>query len=602
MVRFSIQLFGITVFAIAMIWVVGSGEAVQSNASSEPVYWADTIQIDLTGKKNESDEIKSPKEKRDSFFRDIKKLSQVAFNIRNHYMEEVDTEEIIKAGIRGMLSDLDRFSVLMEPRSYDALMESTQGKYEGLGMVIDSRDDRIVIISPIEGSPADRRGLRAGDIIWKIEDTETKGMRTSEASKLMRGTAGTSINLTIKRTGIDELMEFEVNRAVIELKSVNYSGIVPGTDIGYVRLSKFAEETSHELREAISELNDQNVSALIFDLRSNGGGLLDQAIETAELFLEKGREVVYTKGKYADTERHFYSKREPIFPDKPIIVLVDEGTASASEIVAGAIQDWDRGLIIGSDTYGKGLVQQIFPISNDRDLRLKLTTAKYYVPSGRSIQRPDRQNKGSHKSNDDADEDEDSDSMKVSNKEIFYTNGGRVVYGGGGIIPDVTVDRDTYKPIEINMVRQSMFFDYAIKYVSEHPDVKLNFEVTDAMVEDFRSFTEEKEFSYKTKLQISLESLEESITDDSQRDFLQPAIDSLASLIEFEKGKDFDKSRKYIKRAIKREIVSSIASERGVYEEIVLKTDDGVLKAVELLQNPQEYSRLLTEGKKKAEL
>ncbi|MCH7947440.1 MAG: hypothetical protein IIC66_06530 [candidate division Zixibacteria bacterium] len=192
--------------------------------------------------------------------------------------------------------------------------------------------------------------------------------------------------------------------------------------------------------------------------------------------------------------------------------------------------------------------------------------------------------------------------MKVSNKEIFYTNGGRVVYGGGGIIPDVTVDRDTYKPIEINMVRQSMFFDYAIKYVSEHPDVKLNFEVTDAMVEDFRIFTEEKEFSYKTKLQLSLEDLEESIADDSQRDFLQPAIDSLSSLIEFEKAKDFDKSRKYIKRAIKREIVSSIASERGVYEEIVLKTDDGVLKAVELLQNPKEYSRLLTEGKKKAEL
>ena len=598
MVRFCIQLFGITVFALAMIWVVGSGEAVQFNASSDPVLWADTLQIDLTQEQNESDGNKSPKSKRDSFFRDIKKLSQVAFNIRNHYMEEVDTEEIIKAGIRGMLSDLDKFSVLMEPRSYDALMESTQGKYEGLGMIIDSRDDRIVIISPIEGSPADRRGLRAGDIIWKIEDIETEGLRTSEASKMMRGTAGTSINLTIKRTGIDELLEFEVERAVISLKSVNYSGVVPETNIGYVRLSKFAEETSHELREAISELNEQNVTALIFDLRSNGGGLLDQAVETAELFLEKGREVVYTKGKYADTERHFYSKREPIFPDKPIIVLVDEGTASASEIVAGAIQDWDRGVIVGNDTYGKGLVQQIFPVSNDRDMRLKLTTAKYYVPSGRSIQRMERQNKKGNES----DEDEDSDSMKVSNKEIFYTNGGRVVYGGGGIIPDVTVDRDTYKPIEINLVRQSMFFDYAIKYVSEHPDVKPAFEVTDVMVAEFRDFVESKEFSYKTKLQLSLEDLDESIVDDSQRDFLQPAIDSLSSLIEFEKGKDFNKSIEYIKRAIKREIVSSIASERGVYEEIVLKTDVGVRKAVEILKNPKEYSRLLTEGKKKAEL
>ncbi|HEX2896446.1 MAG TPA: PDZ domain-containing protein, partial [candidate division Zixibacteria bacterium] len=205
MVRFTIQLFGITVFALAMIWMVGSGEAVQSSNSEEPILWADTVHIDLSEGIDTTD-IESPESKRDSFFRDIKKLSQVAFNIRNHYMEEVDTEAIIKAGIKGMLTDLDRFSVLMEKSSYDALMESTHGKYEGLGMVIDSRDDRIIIISPIEGAPAHRRGLRAGDIIWQIEDKDTQGMKTSDASNLMRGPAGTSIKLQIKREGIDEPM------------------------------------------------------------------------------------------------------------------------------------------------------------------------------------------------------------------------------------------------------------------------------------------------------------------------------------------------------------------------------------------------------------
>ncbi|MCK4631843.1 MAG: S41 family peptidase, partial [candidate division Zixibacteria bacterium] len=364
MARYVVQLFGVTLFALSMIWFAGTGEALQLELPDEPVLWADTVHINLDELSTNKGEI-TPAKKRDSFLSDIKKLTTTAFHIKNQYMEDVDAEEIIKAGIRGMLTDLDRFSVLMEKSSYDALMESTHGKYEGLGMQIDSRDERIRIVSPIEGTPAYRRGLRAGDVIWEISGQSTEGMKTSDAAKLMRGTAGTSVTLLIKRTGIADLLEFEVERAVIALKSVNYYGVVPNTDIGYVRLSRFAEETSHELREAIGALNDQNVSGLIFDLRNNGGGLLDQAKETAELFLELGQEVVYTRGRYDNTERHYRSDRPPIFPEKPIVILVDEGTASASEIVAGALQDWDRGLILGNTTYGKGLVQQIFQISND---------------------------------------------------------------------------------------------------------------------------------------------------------------------------------------------------------------------------------------------
>ena len=212
MLRYTVQLFGLTVFALALIWFVGQGEAVQMSASAEPVLWADTVHIN-TGETSEQPA--TVERTRDTFFRDIKKLQMTAFNIRNQYMEEVDTEEIIKAGIKGMLSGLDRFSVLMEKSSYDALMESTHGKYEGLGMQIDARDNRIVIVSPIEGTPAYRKGLRAGDIIWEINNESTDGMSSADASKIMRGEAGTSVELTIKRAGIADLLEFEVERAVI---------------------------------------------------------------------------------------------------------------------------------------------------------------------------------------------------------------------------------------------------------------------------------------------------------------------------------------------------------------------------------------------------
>ncbi|TET97277.1 MAG: S41 family peptidase [Candidatus Zixiibacteriota bacterium] len=600
MLRYTVQLFGITVFALATIWIVGSGEAVQSSGSDEPVLWADTVHINLEAGSSEQEE---RAKKRDSFLRDVKKLTQTAFNIRNQYMEEVDTKEIIKAGVKGMLGDLDRFSVLMEKSSYDALMESTHGKYEGLGMQIDARDDRIRIIAPIEGTPAYRKGLRAGDVVWEIDGQSTEGMTASEASKLMRGKAGTSVTLMIKRTGIAEPLEYEIERAVIELKSVNYAGVIPETDIGYIRLSRFAEETSHELREAIGSLNEKNVSALIFDLRSNGGGLLDQAKETAELFLEKGREIVYTRGRWENSERHFESERPPLFPDKPLIILVDEGTASASEIVAGAIQDWDRGLILGSTTYGKGLVQQIFPLSSDGSLALKLTTAKYYVPSGRCIQKPEKQNKKKKTSPQETDEEtEESDTLTVTEKEIFYTNGGRAVYGGGGIVPDIEVKRETWRPIEINLYRQSMFFDFAVKYVAGHPEVKPNFEVTDEIVEQFREYVKERDFDYKSTLETGLEKLRETITSEEKDSLFSGMIDSLEALVEVEKAQDFDRSLDYIKKTIKREVVAAIAGQRGVYEEVVLKTDKAVKKAVEILSSPDEYAKLISMGQKKAEL
>ncbi|MCX6835607.1 MAG: S41 family peptidase, partial [candidate division Zixibacteria bacterium] len=340
---------------------------------------------------------------------------------------------------------------------------------------------------------------------------------------------------------------------------------------------------------------------MILDLRSNGGGLLDQAKETSELFLNTGREIVYTKGRSPNSERHYLSERPPLFPEeKPLIILVDEGTASASEIVAGAIQDWDRGLLIGSTTYGKGLVQQIFPISADGTEALKLTTARYYVPSGRCIQKPERQSK--HPVDPDLDTVKTNDSLVVAQKDIFYTNGGRVVYGGGGIAPDVDVERDTWKPIEINLERKSLFFDFAVQYVAKHPDIKADFEVTDEILAEFREFTKAKDFTYKSALQIAVEDLRKTVTDEDKEPVFENSLEQMDGLVQAEKDADFGRSTDYIKRAIKREIISSVFGERGVYEDVLFKSDKTFLKAVEILGRPGEYSRLMNEGKKKAEL
>jgi len=253
-------------------------------------------------------------------------------------------------------------------------------------------------------------------------------------------------------------------------------------------------------------------------------------------------------------------------------------------------------LIVGNTTFGKGLVQQIYPISNDDSLVLKLTTAKYYVPSGRCIQKPDRQGKHPMAIDNEEDSIRVSDSMEVANREVFYTNGGRIVYGGGGIVPDIEIDRETWKPIEINLERKSMFFDFAVEYVTKHPETKPDFVVNDQLVNDFRQYLKDKKFEYKSTLQASLETMEKSVKQEGKDSLFENSFKAMAALIDREKQADFDRSLDYIKRAIRREIVSAISGERGVYEQIVLRTDKTVQKALSILQAPKEYSKLITEG------
>jgi len=614
MKKFSFLIISLTAFMLGLIWAVGSGEAYQAHEPRAGVntwMFADTVRINVDETQPAAESEITTEDSRETLYKEIKKLNGVVYDIKNRYMEEIDTKDLINAGIEGMLQNLDRFSVLMEQQSYDRLMESTHGKYEGLGMEIDSRDDYIIVVTPMEGTPAYRMGLRSGDQIRAIDGTSTYKMTTSGAAKLMRGSAGTSVNLTIMRQGLASPIDFEVERAVIELKSVNYSGVIDGTNIGYVRLSRFAEETTNELIEAISELKTQNVDGLVFDLRSNGGGLLQQAVQVAGLFIEEGRLVVYSRGQYAGSEKRYYSGMSGattdlesiLYPDKPLVILVDEGTASASEIVSGAIQDWDRGVIMGHRTYGKGLVQQLFPVGSGEDHHLKLTTARYYIPSGRCIQKPEVEKKGNVHAGVAITDEENSDtlntdSMTISDKEIYYTNAGRAVYGGGGILPDIEVDEDrTYEPIEINLERKTLFFDFAVKYVADHPDVTEDIEVTDDIVDQFRTYIKEKDFTYKTVLEVSLDEMKEIVEEENKGELFSPALDNFGELVEKEKEADFDKSIDYIKKAIKREIVSKIGGQRAVYKDVILKTDKAVMAAVKLMQDKAEYSRILEEGR-----
>lgn len=575
---------GLSLLALALLWAVGTGAA---QPGTRPLY-VQTTEADARGE--------SLGDERETLYKNIKLFNDIAFNVENRYMDDVDTRDMIHAGIRGMLSRLDPFSVLMERQSYDQLMESTSGKYQGVGMQIDVRNDTLIVVTPIEGTPAYRLGLFAGDRIISIDGATTIGMTTEDAARKMRGPAGSQVTLSVVRPGLPDVMEYVVERAVIELKSVNYYGTT-ADGIGYLRLNRFAETTHDEMRQALSDLASQNIKGLVFDLRSNGGGLLDEAVETSNFFLPKDRLVVYTKGRDPESEQRFLSTKDPIIADVPMVVLVNGGSASASEIVAGALQDWDRALIMGQTTFGKGLVQQIFNIGGrNSDVALKLTTARYYVPSGRSIQKPSHsgpQDAQAEAGEEDAESDQEKDTVGTP-AEVFYTAAGRPVYGGGGIVPDVDLPVEMYEPIEINLERQGLFFSFAVEYATAHPDLGLDFEADDKVLADFKKFVEERKFTYTTPLESEFASLRENVKEEGKEDLFKDALAELERVAVEDKAGDFEKSEPYIRQAIKRTLLRNKFGEKGVYEQVILKEDPAVLEALTLLRSKDEYVRLLS--------
>jgi carboxyl-terminal processing protease len=361
-------------------------------------------------------------------------------HLMRNYVDELDPEEVIQRAIDAMLEDLDPHSQLLTPEIYEDLMTSTQGQFGGLGIQIVVRDGYPTVVSPIDGTPAARLGISGGDQIVEIEGESTEGWKSSEAVKHLRGPKGSKVNIGIKRPGRDKVIPFTITRDIIKIESVPYAFMLDeDAGVGYVRISNFARTTRSELEDKLSQLEKQGMESLILDLRFNPGGLLSAATDVSELFLDQGDLIVYTQGRLAQQNMNYYasSRAGRKWKSRPLVVLVNGSSASASEILSGAIQDHDIGVVAGQTTFGKGSVQTVFELDETR--ALKLTTARYYTPSGRSIHR-DRSRDGELMDDDEEEQLADDEGPETEIEEVYTTDAGRRVQGGGGIRPDLEIE------------------------------------------------------------------------------------------------------------------------------------------------------------------
>ena len=442
---------------------------------------------------------------RQSVLYDLEVFAKVVEKIKSFYVEDVDTHELVTDAIEKMLRELDPHSQFLSGLDYEDLMLSTQGEFGGLGIFISFRDNYPTVISPIEDTPAGKAGIQGGDRIVEIEGQSTEGWQVEKAVRHLRGDPGSPVSFKISRPGLREPIDYSLVREVIKVSSVTYSGMFD--DVGYVKVSNFSKQTHDELEDALEELERDGMNCLVLDLRSNPGGLLQAATSVSELFLEKDRLVVYTKGRYPQSNQKYYSNRNPKHAGYPIVVMVNGASASASEIVAGALQDWDAGFVVGQTTFGKGTVQTVFSLTETE--AVKLTTAKYYTPSGRSIHRDelesdaDAQTAGGsdgadddYASVDNSGGDEPVSTEGAAVRPIYHTASGRVVYGGGGIAPDLEFEPQKYEEIERRLERDGLFFSFAIDYSTKHK-VTRDIKITDDVIAEFKKLLADREFEYE---------------------------------------------------------------------------------------------------------
>ncbi len=470
-----------------------------------------------------------------NIYRDLNLFSEVLQRVQSDYVDEVEMRELIVGGIRGMLKTLDPHTQFLDTKQFRDLMVGTKGSFGGLGIVISIRNNVLTVISPIEGTPASRLGIQAGDKILYIDGEPTKGFTSEDAVKRLRGPEGSEVEIRIRREGVDELLDYTITRAIIKLKSVR-NKYINEDGVGYVRVSQFSKRTSSELSATLDSLEGVGINGLVLDLRSNPGGLLDQAVEVSDLFLDSGQLITYTKGRKRNTNNRFVDRANSRHGDYPLVVLVDGGSASASEIVSGAIQDWDRGLVVGNTTFGKGSVQSVLPLSQDTGL--KLTTAKYYTPSGRSIHKDDThlRRRGELAMEDVEDGEE---------KEIFLTkNQGRTVYGGGGITPDIQIDQRYATRLEEIAERKQVYWKFAIEYTAHH-EVDRDWEVSDEVFADFHE---------------EIDATEEEYTEE-----------------------EWDESIDYLRNGIKREIFRKLFGEQAAFE-VTVEVDDQLQRTFDLFK------------------
>ncbi|MGC9337212.1 MAG: S41 family peptidase [Candidatus Cloacimonadia bacterium] len=416
-------------------------------------------------------------------------FTEVLTKINQYYVEEIDPEETIFGAIDGMMDTMDPYTTFLTAEEFAELRTSTQGEFGGLGIHISTAlGDYITVMSVIESGPAYYAGLLAGDEIISVDGTSTKGWDSDLAVQRLRGPKNSSVTIKVQREGIEEPLEFEIERDIVKIEGVPYVYEIKD-GIGYIKITNFNASVGDDLHAALSELDAEGLDGVLIDLRFNPGGLLSQAIATVDEFLPENKLVVYTKGRQEGVEQEFYTRTPYAFnEDIPIIVLINQASASASEIFAGSLQDWDRALIVGENSFGKGSVQQLFPLSMGHGL--KITTSKYYIKSGRCIDKGRTRSEQAQKETDNENDNE--------KKEVFYTVGGREVYGGGGITPDVIIKQDTLNSFEVAVRSKNLFFSFAVNFLANN-EINKDFTLTDKVFHEFLDYIKEHDIEYTEK-------------------------------------------------------------------------------------------------------
>ncbi len=502
------------------------------------------------------------------------------------YADEISPGDLTKTAIDAMLNSLDPYTVYYPESQIEDFRLLTTGQYGGIGALIQEQDQYIVISEPYEGSPAANAGLLAGDRILKISNQSTAGRSSSDVSAILKGEPGSALTIEIERPTTGKKETFKITRQEIKFPNIPYSGMLD-SEIGYIKLDQFTEKASSEVKEALLQLKGQGMKALILDLRNNGGGLLMEAVHIMNIFVDRNITIAETKGKIKEQANVFKTQNLAVDKDIPVVVLVNEYSASSSEIVAGAFQDLDRGVIVGKKTFGKGLVQNIIPLSYNTSL--KITVSKYYIPSGRCVQNIDY-----FASDTLSAAPEIPDSLATP----FKTKNGRVVYDKGGIEPDIITVDSMPSNILVSLILHNLIFDYANQYHAKHETLLPadQFVVTDVLYQDFLNFLKNKEYDYSTDSEILLEKLKEVAVEEQHFGVIEALYRQMKEKIETDKKQDIYKFKQEISLSLANDIVARYYYQKG---RIVnsLASDLDIKEAKALLKNPTKYKSILS-GKK----
>lgn len=502
--------------------------------------------------------------------------------LNTFYVDETIPGDLMKKGIDEMLKSLDPYTTYIPETEIEDFKFMTTGQYGGIGAMITTMDDYVIISEPYEGFPAQKSGLMAGDKILEINGLSAKSKTTEEVSKILKGQPNTSVNLLIERKNNSTPFEVTFNREKVSVPSIPYSDFVDD-GIGYIRLRSFTRNCALELKNSIQELKkNQNLTGLILDLRSNPGGLLNESVDIVNLFIDKGEEVVSTRGKIKSWDKKYIANKNPLDSEVPLVVLINSSSASASEIVSGSIQDLDRGIIIGQRSYGKGLVQQTRKLSYNS--QLKLTVAKYYIPSGRCIQALDYSNR-----NQDGSVGKIPDSLMTT----YKTRNGRIVKDGGGVLPDIVINKDKYGMIIGSLVKERLFFNYATDYRLLHDSIPPNFIFNESDFSDFTKYLKDKDYSYQTETEKVLENLKKQAEEEKYYASFSVEYDSLFNKMINNKSDDLLNSKEDIKQILTGEIMSRYFYQKG---RILagLSFDNEVEEAIQILKDTEKYQYILS--------